>query len=108
MTGKINRLGPQEKAELKGKKLAKRFKHEAKRLGGYEMIYPCANPVRNQQYDKMLVKANELWDEFTTGKPKNKKKDNHPSQSDLTQSKKDASKTPKPTNVSKISSKDHG
>lgn len=47
MTGKINRLPPAEKQELKEKKLKARFKHEAKRLGGYEMIYPCANPARN-------------------------------------------------------------
>lgn len=48
--------------------MAERFKYEAKRLRGYEMIYPCSNAHRNHQFENMLKKANELWDEFTTGK----------------------------------------
>ena len=37
------------------------------------MIYPCEDRARNTVYDGFVRKANDLWDEFTTGnKAKNK------------------------------------
>ena len=37
-------------------------------MRGYELIYPSADKARNALYEQMLFKANEMWDEFTTGK----------------------------------------
>jgi hypothetical protein len=37
------------------------------------MIYPCEDRARNTVYEGFVRKANDLWDEFTTGnKSKNK------------------------------------
>jgi hypothetical protein len=42
-------------------------------MGGWKMIYPCEDRARNTVYDGFVRKANDLWDEFTTGnKAKNK------------------------------------
>jgi len=37
-------------------------------MGGWEMIFPCKDAARNTVYEGFIRKANELWDEFTTGK----------------------------------------
>ena len=37
-------------------------------MGGYELIFPSADKERNKQYDEMLAKSNEIFDDFTTGK----------------------------------------
>lgn len=44
-------------------------------MKGYELIYPCADPAKTELFDNMLKKANEIWDEFTTGKNRGKKKE---------------------------------
>ena len=41
--------------------------YEDSRMGGYERIFPCKDEEMNQKYEGFIVKANELWDEFTTG-----------------------------------------
>lgn len=41
-------------------------------MRGYELIYPSADKVKNQMYEKLLQKSNDIWDEFTTGKFKHK------------------------------------
>lgn len=42
-------------------------------MGGWKMIYPCEDGARNTVYEGFVRKANDLWDEFTTGnKAKNK------------------------------------
>ena len=37
-------------------------------MRGYELIYPSSNQDKNEMFNKMLTKANDIWDEFTTGK----------------------------------------
>lgn len=42
-------------------------------MGGWKMIYPCEDRARNIVHEGFVRKANDLWDEFTTGnKAKNK------------------------------------
>ena len=41
-----------------------------KRKGGWELLFPAADQAKNEQYEDMLKAANDLWDEFTTGKGK--------------------------------------
>lgn len=41
-------------------------------MRGYELIYPCACPDQSEKFDQMIKKANEQWDEFTTGKHRKK------------------------------------
>lgn len=41
-------------------------------MRGYELIYPSSDKQRNQKYELQIQKANEIWDEFTTGKGKRK------------------------------------
>lgn len=41
---------------------------ERERTGGYELIYPSEeSPEVNSKYELFIQKANELWDDFTTG-----------------------------------------
>ena len=41
-------------------------------MAGYELIYPSGDKIKNQNYEMLLKKANELWDDFNIGKQKNK------------------------------------
>jgi hypothetical protein len=36
-------------------------------LGGYELIFPCTDTDRNEVYLGFVKRANEMWEEFTTG-----------------------------------------
>lgn len=38
------------------------------------MIFPSENAELNEKYEQLLKKANNIWDEFTTGNKANKKK----------------------------------
>ena len=73
LTGKQARLDPEAKAALRAQKLKERFEHEDKNRGGFELIFPSQDPERNEMYEKFIKRANELWDEFTTGKVKKEK-----------------------------------
>jgi len=42
---------------------------------GYELIYPPKEEEMEEEYEAMLKKANDMWDEFTTGKSKKKQED---------------------------------
>ena len=53
---------------MRQEKLQQRFKYEGKRKGEWELIFPSQEESRNEEYDTMIKKANEIWDEFTTGK----------------------------------------
>lgn len=44
-------------------------------MGGYELIYPCENEERNKDYENFIQKANDLWDDFTTGGKSKKAKE---------------------------------
>jgi nitric oxide reductase activation protein len=43
-------------------------------MRGFELIYPSNDKAKNQYYQKLILKSNEIWDEFTTGKQKHKQK----------------------------------
>lgn len=43
-------------------------------MTGYELIYPSNRKDKNALYEKLLQKANYIWDEFTTGKNKHKQR----------------------------------
>ena len=70
LTGKQSKIDPEEKARIKEEKLQERFEYEKKRCGQFELIYPWPDEERNNLYSSFLTKANDLWDEFTTGKTK--------------------------------------
>ena len=58
---------------MKEEKLKERFEFENHqiRVGGenrYELIFPSLyDESKNSKYEDFLKKANEIWDEFTTG-----------------------------------------
>ena len=71
LTGKQAKLDPEEKSRLKAEMLEARFAYEMKRKGQWELIYPWVeDEERNQEYSDYIKKAQEIWDEFTTGKGK--------------------------------------
>jgi hypothetical protein len=70
LTGKTTKLEPEQKARVKEEKLKERFEFEMKRKGQWELIYPWPEEKRNVIYSDFIKKANEIWDEFTTGKGK--------------------------------------
>ena len=41
-------------------------------MAGYELIYPTGDRTKNQNYELLIKKANEVWDDFNIGKQKNK------------------------------------
>ena len=36
-------------------------------MRGYELIYPCKDQNKHANYDKLLQKSNDLFDEFNLG-----------------------------------------
>lgn len=70
LTGKQSKMDPEEKARLRDEKLKKRFAYEEKRRGQWELIYPWPDEARNEQYGEFIRRAQDIWDEFTTGKAK--------------------------------------
>lgn len=44
-------------------------------MGGYELIYPSKDEEMNKLYDSYIQKANDLWDDFTTGNKSKKLKE---------------------------------
>jgi hypothetical protein len=55
-TGKTERYQNRQKA-LRQEKLQERFKFEATRMNGYELIYPSTNPEQNKLYDLLIDKS---------------------------------------------------
>ena len=78
LTGKTDKMDPEAKKKLREERLEERFEFERQQLrcgssNGFELIYPSTfNEEVNPKYDFLLKKANEIWDEFTTGKNKKK------------------------------------
>jgi len=69
------KMDPVEREMLRTNKLTERFNFEKNRMGGYELIFPCEDYERNKTYEGFVKKANEMWEEFTTGhKGSNQKK----------------------------------
>jgi hypothetical protein len=75
-TGKTFKLDTKERETLREERLTERFLYERMKLNegsGYELIYPpIGQEEKEEQYEAMLKKANDMWDEFTTGKNKKK------------------------------------
>ena len=72
-TGKTTKVTVEGREKLKSQKIQERSRFEKSRTGGYELIFPNQeNDMVNKKYEQFLLKANELWDDFTTG-GKNKK-----------------------------------
>lgn len=44
-------------------------------MGGYELIFPCKDQEKNKEYESFIQKANDLWDDFTTGGKSKKAKE---------------------------------
>lgn len=74
LTGKVNRISHEQRERLRNEKLQERFKFESTRMRGFELIYPSNDRVKNQLYQKLILKSNDIWDEFTTGKLKHRQK----------------------------------
>ncbi len=71
-TSRLN-LSNCERRKLREEKLKERFDFEKGRGGGYELIFPVPGESpeaieKNKKYEQYLKKANDLWDEFTTGR----------------------------------------
>ena len=63
-------MSPEVKARIREEKLAQRFAFEEKRKGDWELLFPAPTEKRQNEYSNMLKLANEIWDDFTTGKGK--------------------------------------
>jgi len=62
-----------DRNKVREEKLKERFEFEKGRTGGYELIYPAPGETpeskeKNKRYEAYIKKANDLWDEFTTGR----------------------------------------
>jgi len=67
-TGKTIKLTPEEREKLRMEKLSERFKFESSWMAGYELIYPTSDKVRNQHYEVLLKKSNEIYDDYNIGR----------------------------------------
>lgn len=63
-------MNGEARARKRDELLQKRFAFEMKRKGGWELVHPAPEEERQEEYSTMLKIANEIWDEFTTGKSK--------------------------------------
>ena len=73
LTGKLSKLTPEERECKRKECLKERFEYEATRTNGYELIYPAPSEQLNETYNMLIAKANDIWDEFTTGKSRKTK-----------------------------------
>lgn len=67
LTGKTTKVGGEDREKLRQEKLRERYEFERDRMGGYELIFPSSDENRNKDYESFIQKANDLWDDFTTG-----------------------------------------
>ena len=72
MTGKTVKLNPLERSKMKEERIQERIDYERMQLqmNGYEVLYPQIYEDKQEEYDKLLKKAYDIWDDFTTGKNK--------------------------------------
>lgn len=69
-------MSNEERESLKEERLEERFLYERIKLNtgsGFELIYPPKEEEKEEEYEEMIQKANDMWDEFTTGKKKDPK-----------------------------------
>ena len=72
-TGKTSKVNVEDRERMKAIRYKERIEFEKTRTGGYELIFPSENAEENKIYESFVTKANELWDDFTTGKTTSKK-----------------------------------
>eukprot|EP00357_Protocruzia_adherens_P010429 CAMPEP_0115043784 /NCGR_PEP_ID=MMETSP0216-20121206/47082_1 /TAXON_ID=223996 /ORGANISM="Protocruzia adherens, Strain Boccale" /LENGTH=868 /DNA_ID=CAMNT_0002426185 /DNA_START=300 /DNA_END=2907 /DNA_ORIENTATION=+ len=72
LTGKMQRLSQEERAEKAAKLAEKRTQWENKHLGGYERIYPCEDA---DDYAPFIHAAGDIWNELTGANKKYRKDD---------------------------------
>ena len=65
-------MDPETKKRVREERMAERDAKELKALriektNKYELIFPAFDEEKNEHYEMLLKKANEIWDEFTTG-----------------------------------------
>jgi hypothetical protein len=92
MTGKVNKIGAEERERLRQKLHEEREDYEASVIGcgsGYELIYPYYKDDDKQaEYEMLLERSNRIWDDFTTGKSKRPPPPNQDSNAKLPKKKK--------------------
>ena len=69
-TGKTSKINPEDREKIRAQRIKERYEFEKDRTGGYELIFPSDDAEQNKLYESFVIKANELWDDFTTGKGK--------------------------------------
>ena len=78
LTGKQDRIDPEARKRLTDARLAERFDFENGQMSrdrvtsgppnSYELVFPdLYDEERNKHYETFIKKANDIWDEFTTG-----------------------------------------
>lgn len=73
LTGKQDKIDPEKRKEIRQQRLGARVEFENFQMrsgsgNNYELIYPSLfEEDKNAKYKALLVKANDIWDEFTTG-----------------------------------------
>jgi VanZ family protein len=75
-TGKTFRLSHQQREQLKQQRLQERFFYESTKIKGYELIYPSADQAKNDKYNELIRKSQDLWDDFYVGKNRKKEQIN--------------------------------
>lgn len=70
LTGKTSKINPEDRDRIRAQRMKERIEFEKDRTGGYELIFPSDDPEQNLLYQSFITKANDLWDDFTTGKGK--------------------------------------
>jgi hypothetical protein len=79
-TGKTSKVAQEDKERVRIQKIKERFEFEKGRTGGYELIFPNENEEDNKLYELFLQKANDLWDDFTTGSKNKRSKEDKSNQ----------------------------
>ena len=80
LTGKIDKMDAETKNKIRKERMAVRDEREMKELrvektNKYELLFPAFEEEEQQHYELLLKRANEIWDEFTTGAKGKKKAD---------------------------------
>mmetsp|Transcript_39798 Transcript_39798/g.60989 ORF Transcript_39798/g.60989 Transcript_39798/m.60989 type:complete len:125 (+) Transcript_39798:1567-1941(+) len=79
LTGKQEKMDHDTRQKLKDQKLDERFQFEMQQMrsgsgNNFEIIFPSLyDEEQNKKYEVYIKRANDIWDEFTTG-AKGKKK----------------------------------
>lgn len=73
LTGKQDKLDPEQKKKIKEERLQARFEIENAQMkcgssNRFNLVFPRLHDEElNAKYEVFIKKANDIWDEFTTG-----------------------------------------